>query len=813
MQASSSFNLTTRCDTMNVVVRDSEDAFLQSEPVQRRRACRPCFAGLLAWALAGVLLIGTGLPGEPPWYYCRNAVQGSLPEKNASEQDLDAWTHWIVEQMWYREKQAFVRGVGYGVNIKYWEDDWEKSWTSGDWDPKDGYYTGNVWAVPRLALPSITMSDGTQGFETRYLSMVDRVTAFPCALAVAATWNVGAVSRFAAAIGTEFRAKGANLALAPNANVIRVAKNGLNAAMVSGEDQYFGAKMVSSFVRGIQEVGVASAVKYFSLYSQQTNRRFTDSVADERIRWEVYYRPFLAAVDAGVAAVMCSYSDVNGRPVCQDALSLKSDLKGHMKFHGWVMSDWFALRSEDAALAGTDQNMPGNDDYFRRLGQATMDKMVERILKGMVRSGAWEHDPCRVACDCHGLLHQLNATSDDHAAIARGLAAEGAVLLKNDPLVEGGTPALPLKAGQKVAVLGDACVQETNVPDLMNQWEMGTYYVMGGSGRVLSTRPASVANGLEGRDLILRVSPTQDFTEALAALQDADVAVICAGSTSGDGQDRASLLLDQSGWLDSLLEHTSTSNISTVVVALAPGAFLAPWRHKTQALLVLFLSGQETGRAAGDLMLGDVTPSGKLPVTIPLLEADTIEPCIQNHCEYTEGLFAGWHVYDNKAVAYPFGHGLSYTTFGFSIAEGHLGFHFVQGPDQEVMLAVIINITNLGSARGAEVAQLYWGYDPQDPNGDGRPEKELLDFHKTRVLEPQEWQTIQFNIAEDQLTWWSPTHHHWAMESISVATRHVWVGSSSRDLRLCGRFGGAARRRTVVSCNSSDTGSSDRHRS
>lgn len=225
------------------------------------------------------------------------------------------------------------------------------------WELLPDFYVGSMYAIPRLGIPSIKMQDAGQGFRTIDARNVGRVTAWPCLLAVAATWDVTLTGRFAAALGSEFKAKGANVILGPSVNVHRIARNGRNAEYLSGEDPALGAALTAAYVRGVQSAGVAATAKHFVLNSQETNRNSASSDASDRALWEVYYPPFEAAVRAGAAAFMCSYNLLNGTHACGDAHILIDHLRDEMHFEGFVMSDWWAVHDVIAARNGVDQNL------------------------------------------------------------------------------------------------------------------------------------------------------------------------------------------------------------------------------------------------------------------------------------------------------------------------------------------------------------------------------------------------------------------------------------------------------------------------
>lgn len=656
------------------------------------------------------------------------------------------------------------------------------------WAQQAGYYVGNIFAVPRLGLPSIRMQDSTQGFRTTDARMIGQVTEWPCALAIAASWDASATWHWAQAVGREHLAKGANVVLGPSVNVHRIARNGRNAEYLSGEDPFLGSILTSAYVRGVQEgAGAASVVKHFTLNHQETFRESVDAHADERTRWEVYYPPFEAAVQSGVASVMCSYNFVNGVQACADGDSLSTELKGRMGFDGWVMSDWWALKSYESTAAshyGTDQDMPGTDGFFSRLvldeelPSSRADDMVARILAGMTRASAYLNSTdgaktCRVGCDCDDLLYSTTATSPEHVALARRLATDGIVLLKNDGRI------LPLSTDLKVAVLGSACSAKGNLRRLINYWTETDYYAVGGSGRVLSPDVVTIAAGLRATELSLHFSESDHIKDVRRAMLRADVALVCGGATTAESIDRTNLKLDQHDFLLKVTALGRELSVPTVVVALAPGAIVAPWSRNATAVVLAFPSGQETGNAVADVILGRVSPSGRLPVTLPEREHDAIQPCTgSGPCNYTEGLWGGRHIYDNRTVEFPFGHGLSYGKFEYTIVHD-----WAPSADPAYLWQVTISVWNTGPFAAADVPQLYVTFPIEA--GD-RPALLLRGFAKTDVLVPDKAALVTFKLTARDLSVWDLDSHRWKQARGEFKTA---IGASSRDLRLCGRLG------------------------
>ncbi|GMH83616.1 hypothetical protein TrVE_jg11379 [Triparma verrucosa] len=668
-----------------------------------------------------------------------------------ADSDIDQ----LVAQMDTSEKYSIVNGVG---------------WISRK--QQSGYYIGNEPAVDRLGIPSIKMQDAAQGFRTTDERIIGEVTAWPCSLGVASAWDVDLMEDWGHALGKEHRAKGANMILGPSVNVHRVAKGGRNAEYLSGESPKLGEEMARSYVRGVQEEGVMAVVKHFALNNQENDRNTIDSHADERTMQEVYYPPFKAAVDEGVASFMCSYNLVNGTHSCGNEDLLVRDLKERMGFEGFVMSDWWAVNEVGYQNAGLDMDMPGDDGYFSSdnldaSDDGRIDDMVTRVLTQMKKVGLLGTDDqpaafpnlCDIPGDCDDLFYNATATSAAHEALALSIATQSVALLKNEDDV------LPISGAKTIAVVGSACDASNNISAMLKVWDLGNYYVMGGSGRVIAEDPVSIVRGLQegaGDTITIVESTTDDLDQALAAMENADVVLTCGATTSTEGHDRASLLVDQDDFITQLVE---AATIPSVVLLNTPGAtVISNFSGKASAVLNMFLGGQATGTAWSNIIYGVESPSGKLPVTFPLSEEDAVEPCSSSPCTYDEKLEVGWRGLVEKDVDFPFGHGLSYTNFDYEVKSKD-GLKFE------------LNVENTGKSAGREVVQLYVTY----PVAEDAPPVELKGFKKTGVLEPGQSELLEFDISPDDLRSWSTN----AGDFVAVSGDFQFdFASSSRDVRV-----------------------------
>jgi len=679
-------------------------------------------------------------------------------------------------QLTREEKERFLRGTG---------------GQEGEWERLPGYYIGDAGIDERLGVPPLNLADGGQGFriEKKTKEALAEVTSWPTTLAVAATWNDELVERWAAAVAKEFSMKGANVLLGPGLNVHRIARGGRNAEYISGESPYLGQRLAPAFVRGVQSQNVLAVMKHFIGNSQETNRFDSNSIINRRTLWEVYYPPFVAAVDAGVAAAMCSYNFVNGKQACDNPDILLSDLKGRMGFEGWVMSDWWALRNF-SAHAGCDQEMPGtanpgqeaqfSDKKLATLADSKVDNMVGRMLRMMMRNGLFDRPHCTPP-HCDKQLYEVQASSPEHKALSRELATKSVVLLKNRGQI------LPLGPSiKRIALLGSACDAAHDLHHLFSSWDQGDYYVLGGSGRVVGVDAVSIRAGLHShcstRGCEVIVSVTDDVSLAMEAASGADVAILCSGATTTEGKDRDSLSVDQQSFM--VLASRAIS-IPIVSLTIAPGSVLMPWANDVEVVLLIFLAGDYTGLAFADVLFGVTNPAAKLPVTIPKFESDTIAPCKESDCHYPEGLHAGFPAFEGKDVTFPFGHGLSYSSFDYKLLaltnRTSAGVTGTPSICDDAVMCITVRITNTGSFSGGEVPQLYMGF----PRGIGEPPKVLRGLVATKPMEPSFSEDVTFPLRRQDLQIFSEASDQWIFTD---GRFDLYIGSSSRDVRLNSAF-------------------------
>lgn len=652
----------------------------------------------------------------------------------------------------------------------------------------DNVYVGNVLGVPRVGVPSLNMADAGQGFRVQKTDFVSTATSWPSGLAMGATWNPDLLMELGEALGAEFRGKGANVILGPGLEVQRVARDGRGFEYLSGDDPILGAKLGAKYVEGVQSMGVMAVLKHFALHHQQENNKDESSYIDAKINWELYYPPFEAAIEAGAVAVMSAYSKVNGTWAAENPDLLRRDLKGILGFQGFVMSDWGGFNGENAAWhAGCDIDMwasfthIGQDAAPSEVSEDDINDSVVRILASMYRVHLFESDTCTPpACDAK---FQANVTDENHIRLARKAAKESIVLLKNE---ESALPIDPSKV-KTIALVGAAADAPGIITiDYPGYPFPGDYYAGGGSGHVQTDRLVSPHAGISAVaasfDIEVIVTPSNDIESAIAQARVADMTIISVGTTSTEDEDRASLDLDDNA--NEFISAVAKVAKSSVVIVQSPGAFLTPWRDDVQAIAALFLGGQETGHAWGDVLFGKDSPSGRLPVMMPATADDQISPTSDLDILYSEGLRTSYRNTAFKA-AFPFGHGLTYTTFEFS----HPSLLNVRDVSASDDFDISLHVKNVGAMTAQAVPQLYVEFPPEA----NQPVPLLKSFHKTGILKPGEVESITFHLSGRDRSFWTPAAG-WTISALDDLIFHV--GASSADIVLS--FSGSGSKSILV---------------
>jgi beta-glucosidase len=627
-------------------------------------------------------------------------------------------------------------------------------------------------------------------------------TAFPAGVAMASTWDVDLVQREGQIIAQEVKALGRDMILAPTVNIARTPLWGRNFEGY-GEDPYLAARMGVAFVQGVQGEGVIPSVKHFVANNEEFERHRIDEKIDLRTLHEIYFPAFRAAVEeAGAWAVMNAYNKVNGQWCAENPFLLTQILRERWGFEGFVISDWGSTYSTAGTIdAGMDLEMPGGEPMRRWLeqprtqeagnsgGWLTEEKVLAAVAAGEVKQSAVDDSVRRIlrVMFTAGLFDQPHSgggevDTPEQRAAARAAATEGMVLLKNEG------PLLPLdsKAMRSVAVIGP-CAAVARTGGGGSSLVRPAYAVTPLDG-IKEAAGAGVDVGyalgaaMEGEDVEVDVATARDEAVALAARSDA--AVVLVGYSfrlESEGFDRASM--DLPAGQSDLIRAVAAANKRTVVV-VAAGAPIAMtgWIENVPAVLYAWYGGQEVGHAVGDLLFGLAVPSGKSPVTFPRRIEDSTAhghyPGVDLHVDYSEGIFVGYRGFDRNETEplFPFGHGLSYTTFEYDALK-------ISNPTVEAggTVEVSMRVRNSGSQAGADVVQLYL----RDVESSlPRPPKELKGFRRVS-LEPGQARTLTFTLGRPDMAFFDPGKGDWVAEPGAF---EVLVGASSRDIRLEGAF-------------------------
>jgi beta-glucosidase len=625
--------------------------------------------------------------------------------------------------------------------------------------------------VERLGVPEMTVSDGPHG--VRRVPDVHEMTrqslpatCFPTASCTASTWNVDLIRKMGETIAEECIALNVDVVLGPGVNMKRSPLGGRNFEYFS-EDPYLAGEMAVNFINGVQSKGVGTSLKHFAANNQEFQRFSISSEVDERTLREIYLPAFEKAVkEAKPWTVMCSYNKLNGTFASQHHYLLTDILKNEWGFEGLVVSDWGAVRDRVAALkAGLDWEMPGPQDRRVRevieavrsgeLDEAVLDESVRRILRIVFKA---KETPKGGSFDV-----------DSHHELAHQIASEGMVLLKNAGL-------LPLKGQHHIAVIGRSAEN--------------AHFQGGGSSHINPTIVAvpfkELSAQAENAELIYAEGyPADDsfrqdlIDEAVGLAQAADVAVLYIALPTykeSEGYDRTDL--DLTKQQVALIKSVAKVQPKTVVVLNngAPVAMSA-WIDDVAAVLEGWMMGQAGGVAIADVLFGRVNPCGKLAETFPLKLADTPAylnwPGDAGEVHYGEGLFIGYRYYDAKQmpVQFPFGYGLSYTTFEYSNAKASAGkFKDVDG------VTITVDVTNTGDVAGKEIVQIYVH---DQKSGLVRPEKELKGFAKVE-LQPGETKSVPIQLDFRAFAFYHPEYKQWITEDGDF---DLLVAASAADIR------------------------------
>jgi beta-glucosidase len=615
-----------------------------------------------------------------------------------------------------------------------------------------------VPGVPRLGIPDFLISNGPAGVGTGAVPTQPDATALPAPVALAASFDTGLARDYGVVEGRETGNVGHSLIEAPDVNMVRVYQNG-RAFENYGEDPYLAGQLAIANVRGIQSQGVLAEVKHYAANDQETDRKTVHEVIDDRTLHELHLPAFEEAVTRGhVAAVMCAYPQVNDAFACENKHLITDVLRNQWGFTGFVQSDASATHTAvGSASAGQDLELRDNGPYDEELRQAvvdgrvsmsTLDTMIVRRLAVEIRAGLFDHPRTITPID-----------AAKGGKVARQVAEQSAVLLKNTK------NQLPLTHPRSIAVIGP--------------YAEAVHPGGGGSSHVNPLYTVSPVDGIRQRGGVTVTSSNGADPAAAATLAgNADVAVVIVGDVEKEGADRPNLSLG--GNQDDLVRAVVAANPHTVVVLNSGAPVLMPWVDEVPAVLQAWYPGEEDGNALAALLFGDVNPSGKLPVTFPRAETQTPVstperyPGVNGTVVYSEKLEVGYRWYDaqDEDPLFPFGYGLSYTSFAF----GHLRVTPAHG-----RVDVEVDVTNTGRRAGAEVAQAYLTFPPSA----GEPPRQLKAFAKV-YLRPGERRHVRLTLDQRAFAVWDTAAQDWT----TVTGRYrVSVGDSSRNLPLSAPVG------------------------
>ena len=629
----------------------------------------------------------------------------------------------------------------------------------------------NTWETkdyPAYGIPSMVMSDGPHGIRRQAgagdhlgLNASIPATCFPTAAAVANSWDEQLEEQIGEALADEAITMGVNVILGPGLNIKRSPLCGRNFEYFS-EDPYLSGKMAAAYIRGIQSKGIAACPKHFAANSQELRRMANDSIVDERTFREIYTTGFEIAVKEGKAkTIMSAYNEVNGVYANENSHLLQEILKDEWGFDGCVISDWGG--SNDHALGvknGSHLEMPGT-------GRSGMKDIVDAVKAGTLKEETLDRrldELLTIIFDTHKPESDTKKEFDveKHHELARKAAEESIVLLKNENQI------LPLKKGTRVAVIGDfaktpryqgagsSLVNPTKTPECIMEELRGTEL------EIVAYEQGYVRNRKPNSKLIKK---------AVEAAKKADVVLIFAGLdeiSESEGLDRNSMDMPQGQ--RALIDEITTVTQNVVVVLSAGSPIEMPWSAYVGGIVHGYLGGQAGASAMVDVLIGNISPSGKLNETYPYYYKDTpayhYYPSKERNSEYREALYVGYRYYSTvgKKIRFPFGYGLSYTTFEYS--------NFSVNED-----GVIFSIKNTGTVRAAEIAQLYIG---KKSDTVFRPLRELKGFQRVS-LDPGEQQMVSIPFDDKTFRFYDVRTNSWEIET---GTYDIMIGKNADEMVL-----------------------------
>ena len=661
---------------------------------------------------------------------------------------------------------------------------------------------GWIPGIPRLGIPDLNMADSAVGV-TRGAARSRYSTGLPSTIAEAASWDLKLAYLYGTVIGRELRDQGYNMSIGGGVDITREPRNGRNFEY-QGEDPILAGRMIGQLMKGVQDQHILGDIKHYALNDQETGRNIGNAILDQRSMRETDLLAFeIGLRDSQAAGVMCAYNKVNGDWACENDYLLNQVLKKSFGFKGWVLSDWGATHSTSkAALGGLDQEMPGSTYFGDALKKAVdggevpvarVNDMVHRILRSMFAAGVIDNPPVQKVVDVFQGLED-----------AQRIAEECVVLLKN------ANNQLPLKAGmiRSIAVIGSHA--DVGVPSGGGSAQVdppggnavppapavpGT--AAGRGGRAAVYYPSSPLKAIRAKALQSKVEYDSggDPAAAAALAKGSDVAIVFVNQPTSEGRDVASLSLPDNQ--DALVSAVAAANPHTIVVLETGGAVSMPWIDNVAGVLESWYPGIGGAQAIANILFGDVNPSAKLPVTFARSDSDLSHAVIAGtnlqpqppapgaagggrggrgglppfDIPYSEGLKVGYKWFDaeGKEPLFPFGYGLSYTTFAYS------GMKATMADDD---LRVSFTVKNTGKRAGAEIAQVYVAL----PAGTGEPPKRLVGWERIQ-LAPGESQTVTVSVEPLFLSIFDVDKDGWRL---APGEYQVMAGGSSNSLPLSG---------------------------
>ena len=615
-------------------------------------------------------------------------------------------------------------------------------------------YVGFTPAIGRLCIPAMNLEDGPAGVRQN----ISDTTQLPAPMNMAATFDIAAEQTYGQAVGAEQAAKGTTVDLGPTINIVRDPRWG-RAFETFGEDPYLSGQMGAANIRGVQSTGVMAQVKHAAVYNQETNRDTSadNAIVSDQTEQEIYLPAFRTAIQQGApSSVMCSYSMINGAFACENQNILTSVLRDQFGFSGFITSDWGGTHSTvPTVTAGMDQEMPGTSTIFNNTAHYYGTALQQAVTSGQVSPSLIDASATRILTQmfAFGLFDNAPtgslaapASTAAHQGSAEHLAEEGTVLLKNAGNV------LPLGgANTSIAVIGTDASTSPATAGNGSAYTTPSHTPVTPLAGITATAPAGTA---------VTYDDGSSTASAAAAAAKASVAVVFVGKVEGeDTGDVTSLGLGSGN--DALISAVAAANPNTVVVLNTGAPVTMPWLSSVKGVLEAWYPGQEDGTAIANILFGTTNPSGHLPVTFPTdlsqVPAATAAqwPGTNGTVQYSEGVDVGYRWYDSKGLTplFPFGFGLSYTTFAYSNL--HIN-PLIQGG----VTTVTATVTNTGTRAGADVAQLY----VTDPAAAGQPPRQLQGFARVN-LAPGQSQTVTFPLSEQNLHYWNSNTNGWTTET------------------------------------------------